>query len=144
MEAESKNTKSESEPSKPVPTPNPETQPFWEQCAQRKLSVQECAACGHKQHYPRLLCTACSSTKVAQIAVSGKGSIASFTVNRVPVSSAFSQDVPYAVALVELEEGPTMMANITTDDLAALHIGMAVEVHFEERGDITLPQFKPT
>lgn len=128
---------------KPVPTPNPETQPFWDACAKGELSVQCCATCGHKQHYPRLLCTACSSTEVAQIPVSGKGSIASFTVNRVPVSAAFAPDVPYAVALVELEEGPTMMANIATDDLDALHIGMAVEVHFEERGEISLPQFKP-
>lgn len=128
---------------KPTPAPNPETQAFWDACSRGVLTVQQCDDCHHRQHYPRLLCTACGSQKLEQVAVSGTGRVISFTINRVPVSAAYADDVPYAVALVQLAEGPTMMGNLTDCDLAALHIGMQVEAHFEARGEILLPQFRP-
>ena len=128
---------------KPVPRPNPETQAFWDNCRDGILSVQRCESCGAMQHYPRLLCIACGSQALKQTPVSGKGTVTSFTINRVPVSEAFAADVPYAVALITLAEGPTMMANVTGCDLDTLTIGMAVEVLFEARGEQMLPQFRP-
>ena len=129
--------------SKPTPLPNPETQAFWDACLREELTVQLCGQCANKQHYPRALCHACGSKELSQVAVTGKGTIASFTVNRVPVSSHYAQDVPYAVALVNLDEGVTMMANVTHCDPETLQIGQRVHAHFETRGEIKLPQFRP-
>ena len=65
-------------------------------------------------------------------------------VHRAP-SPAFRERVPYVVALVDLEEGPRMMANIVGDDALEVAIGDAVEVLFEERGEgRKLPQFRRT
>ena len=50
--------------SKPIPVPTRETQPYWEGCKQHELRIQQCAACGHSQFYPRLYCTACMSERV--------------------------------------------------------------------------------
>jgi len=128
---------------KPTPVPNPETQPFWDACARGELTVQQCNSCKAMQHYPRVRCTACGAKDLSQVPVSGAGTVRSFTINRVPVSEAFAPEVPYAVALVELAEGPTMMANVLECDPAQIHIGMAVSVVFETRGVQQLPQFKP-
>ena len=128
---------------KPVPAPNPETRAFWEACNNEQLTVQGCEDCGHKQHYPRLLCTSCRSSNLTQVPVSGRGTITSFTINRVPVSSAFAETLPYAVGMIHLEEGPCFMANIIDCDPETLHIGQSVVVLFETRGNQKLPQFRP-
>lgn len=128
---------------KPLPVPNPETQAFWDACCRGELTAQQCNACNALQHYPRVHCTACGHKTLSQVPVSGTGTVVSFTINRVPVSEAFAAEVPYAVALVELTEGPTMMTNIVDCELEQIHIGMAVTATFEARGELQLPQFKP-
>ena len=71
--------------------------------------------------------------------------VRSFTVVRRPVSEAFAEDVPYVVALVVLDEGPTLMTNIIACKIEELRIGTQVTVCFEKRGaSATLPQFTPT
>lgn len=130
-------------PPKPAPVPNPETRAFWEACARGELTVQRCENCNNLQHYPRVRCTSCRSDQLKQVAVSGTGTVRSYTINRVPVSAAYAPDVPYAVALVELAEGPTMMTNIVGCDPEQVHIGLPVKVTFESRGDAQLPQFTP-
>ncbi len=128
---------------KPVPRPSPETQPFWDACERGELTIQRCEDCQNLQHYPRVRCTSCRSDNLAQVAVSGLGTVRTFTINRVPVSAAYAADVPYAVALIELAEGPCMMANILHCDPERVHIGMAVQITYEPRGEVQLPQFKP-
>lgn len=128
---------------KPEPRPNPETQPFWDACTRGELSVQQCSSCKNIQHYPRVRCISCQSDELSQVPVSGTGKVRTFTINRVPVSPAFKAEVPYAVALIELTEGPCMMANLVDCDLETVHIGMPVTVTFEARGEVQLPQFRP-
>jgi uncharacterized OB-fold protein len=70
--------------------------------------------------------------------------VLTYTICRVPVAAAYAADLPYVVALVQLEEGPTMMCNIVECDPEAVVSGMSVEVVFETRTEeITLPQFRP-
>ena len=128
---------------KPAPCPNPETQPFWDACERGQLTVQRCSNCNNIQHYPRVRCTNCRSTELSQVPVGGTGTVRTFTINRVPVSAAFKADLPYVVALVELVEGPCMMANILNCAPEQVHIGMSVSVLFEQRGEVHLPQFQP-
>ena len=74
----------------------------------------------------------------------GRGRIRSFTIIRHPVSKAYASEVPYAVALVELEEGPTMMSALTDCDPENVTIGQPVEVVFERwTREITMPKFRP-
>jgi uncharacterized protein len=73
-----------------------------------------------------VLCPHCHSAAVEWTDVSGRGTIYTFTIARRPAGPAFKPDVPYVVALVELEEGPRLMTNILTPDVASVRIGQKV------------------
>ena len=130
--------------SKPIPVPTRETQPYWDGCKQHELRIQQCTACGHSQFYPRLYCTACMSERVEWVKASGRGTVLSFTIVYRPVTQAFAADVPYVVALITLDEGPQLMSNVVGCAPETVHIGMPVEVTFEDwTEEISVPKFKP-
>lgn len=92
------------------------TAPWWEATRERRLTVQRCTGCGHRQHYPRALCTRCAGTALEQVAVSGHGTVDSVTVvHRAPRSDAGPR-VPYAVARVRLAEGPILLTGLVGAD----------------------------
>jgi uncharacterized protein len=129
---------------KPVPVPTKETQPYWDGCKQHELRVQKCAVCGHHQFYPRLYCTTCMSDRVEWVKTSGRATVLSYTIIYRPVTQAFAGNVPYVVAMVTLDEGPQMMTNIVGCEPEKVHIGMPVQVTFEDwTEDISVPKFKP-
>jgi uncharacterized OB-fold protein len=128
---------------KNFPRPSAETLPYWEGCRAGELRLQRCAQCGAHQFYPRMLCSACGGTELGWVRASGRGSIRSYSVVRRPVSKAYAADTPYVVALIRLEEGPTMMSNVIGCDLASVVVGAAVEVVFESwSAEITVPKFR--
>jgi uncharacterized OB-fold protein len=127
-----------------VPRPTPETEPFWQGCAVGELRLQRCARCDRFYFPPRPCCPACWSDDVSWERVSGRAVLHSFLINHRP-APGFEADAPYAIAIVQLEEGPRLMSNIvgienTPENLV---LDMPLEVTFEERGDIALPQFRP-
>ena len=129
---------------KPLPPVNAESAPYWEACAEGRLVLQRCRACGEHQFYPRLVCMACGGDALDWTEASGRGTLQTFTLIRRAVSAAFEADVPYVVGLVELDEGPTMMTNVLAADAEALEIGQRVRVTFERRGaELSVPQFEP-
>lgn len=129
---------------KPTPAPTPETQPFWDGCAAGELRLQRCRPCGEHYFPPRPFCPRCLSDDVEWTTVSGRGSLHSYVINERP-APGFEADAPYAIAVVELDEGPRMMSNIvgvanTPDDLV---LDMALEVTFEARNGMSIPLFQP-
>ena len=131
---------------KPIPIMSPLTAPFWEAARKGKLVLQRCVGCKRFQFYPRPSCSHCGSSDVAWAEVSGRGRVYSFTIIRQVVANvdAFQRDIPFVVALVELNEGPRLISNIVDCKLEDVHIGMEVEVVFEGTGkEIVLPKFKP-
>ena len=127
---------------RPLPQPTPETQHFWDGAKAGELRLQRCTACGHVYFPPRPLCPQCSSRAVEVFAASGKGRLLSYVINHRP-HPAF--DGPYAIALVALDEGPTMMSNIVDCEQTpeALVLDMPLAVTFEDNGDIAIPLFRP-
>ena len=76
---------------------------------------------------------------------SGRGTIYSFTIVCSNAPSAFAADVPYAVAVVRLEEGVQLLANIVASDFGELRCDAPVEVVFEPKGEgWVVPQFRLT
>lgn len=131
-------------PAKSIPVPSPETAEYWAGAKRRELMIQRCRACGRHQFYPRVICTNCSSRDVEWVRAGGLARVRSFTVVRRPVSEAYAAEVPYIVALVALDEGPTMMTNIVECSPESVHIGMRVSVRFEDwTEEIALPKFAP-
>ena len=129
---------------KPLPTIAGETRPYWESCRQGKLMIQKCDRCGKYQFYPRGICANCWSIDIRWVQSSGKGTVWTFTVTYQNRSPGFAEEVPYVVALVELEEGVRMFTNVVDCDPREVKIGMPVEVTFVQATDqVTVPYFKP-
>lgn len=129
---------------KPIPAPNKETQKFWEGCKRGELMIPQCGDCGAYHFYPRALCPACLSSNLDWVAASGKGKVHTFSVVHRAPSEPFKADVPYTIALLELDEGVRMMSNIIHCKPEAVRIGMEVRVVFEEITEaIALPKFEP-
>jgi hypothetical protein len=127
-----------------VPTPTPETAPFWLAAAQGRLSIQRCSSCAIHYFYPRPFCPHCGSGEVSWTTVSGRATLISYVINYRPLPP-FAPDVPMVVALVRLEEGPHLMTNIVgiPPDPEHLPLDLPLIVTFVERGDVTLPVFAP-
>ena len=131
-------------PRKPVPVPTPETKPHWEGCRQGELRLQRCRTCDHIQFPPRRYCSGCLSDDIAWELASGHGTVRSWTVVRQPTSPAFRAELPYVMALVTLDEGPTMLSGLRSCAIEDVRIGMPVEIEFEERSEeIRVPYFHP-
>ena len=129
---------------KPLPTISGETRPYWEACRRGELLVQQCDACQAYQFYPRGICAACWSGEVRWVRSSGRGTVWTFTVTRQNRTPGFSEEVPYILALVELEEGVKMFTNVVECDPGDVAIGMPVEVTFVRVTEqVSVPFFKP-
>jgi uncharacterized protein len=129
----------------PLPTPTPETRPFWEAAKRHELRLPRCRQCGPFFFYPRATCPRCLSSDLEWQAVSGRGTLHTFTiVHRGPRN--FPLPSPYVMAIVELDEGPRMMTNLVDvqPDPETLEIGMPVEVTWADvTPEVTLPHFRP-
>ena len=131
-------------PRKNLPQITPETAEYWAGCKRHELLIQRCADCHAAQFYPRMLCTHCSGNRLDWVRASGRATLASYTIVHRAVSQAYAGEVPYVVALVRLEEGPTMMSNVVGSSAANLKIGMPLEVVFDDwTEDVTVPKFQP-
>lgn len=128
---------------KAIPVPNADSRAFWAAAAEGRLELQRCTACETAQFYPRPHCAACGSPALEPLVASGSGSVFTFTINHRAPTPAYGADGPYVIALVDLDEGPRMMVNLLDVDPAEVRIGMAVQIVFERRGEIFLPQAVP-
>jgi len=129
---------------KPLPVITQENRPFWEGCKQGRLLLQFCDACQQYQFYPRLYCMHCGAQHPRWVEVSGHGVVYSYTIIRQNKSPEFSADVPYNVALIQLEEGPRMLSNVIDIAFEELRVDLPVSVVFDPVSeDISLPRFRP-
>ena len=126
---------------KPVPVPTAETRHYWTACRENVLSYQYCVACRRPQFYPRTLCVGCGGARLEWRASRGLGTVHAVTVVYRAPTAAFRAEVPYAIALVDLDEGFRMMANVVGGAPETVAIGDRVRLQWERRGDAVLPQF---
>lgn len=128
---------------KRAPRPTPETQRFWDGCAAGEMWIQRCGPCAEHYFYPRPRCPRCGSADVEWTQVSGRARLYSYVINHRPMPG-FESDAPYAIAVVELEEGPRMMTSIVGVPNTPEHLvlDMPLQVAFEQRGDMMIPVFE--
>ena len=127
----------------PLPRPYQDTETYWAAARDHRFVIQHCKSCGKHQFYPRGVCSHCLSSDLEWHEASGKGTVYSFSVNHRAPHPGFADEIPFVLAIVELEEGPRMMTNIVECNPDSVKIGMAVEVTFEDvTEEVTLPKFK--
>jgi uncharacterized OB-fold protein len=120
------------------------TQPFWDGIAEGVLRLQRCGACGRYVFYPRAVCPHCTVGELSWVDAAGGGRVHSFTVvHRAAVE--YRADVPYVVALVELDEGVRLMTRLVDVAPADVRVDMPVQVAIEAaiEGQPRLPYFRP-
>ena len=126
-----------------IPTPDLETQPFWDGCRAGKFLVRNCNACGEDHFYPRPFCPKCWSDDVEWKQASGRATLYTYSIVHQNDLPPFNERVPYVAAVVELEEGPRVMTNIEGVPFEDLRVGMPVVVDFKPLDDeITIAIFR--
>ena len=130
-------------PKRPRPALTQDNSFFFEGAREGKLLIQRCSECGTLRHPPRPACPNCRSFRWDTMQASGRGAIYSYVVNHHPQVPAF--DYPLIVALVELEEGTRLVANVSHMAPETARIGMPVVAEFVDfDNELSLPVFRPT
>jgi len=134
-----------------APSPTAESWAFWTGGERGELLINRCHGCGHFFRPPGPACWRCRSTDVAPEPVSGRGKVATYTINRQPWIPGF--EPPYIVAMVELDDEPDvrLITNVVGLSVEDIRIGMPVEVFFEDWTSLSgeedtrvwLPLFRP-
>jgi len=119
--------------SKPVPVPTTDSAEYWHGCNREELLYQRCGSCSRAQFYPRRMCASCQSEDVSWARSQRRGAIHSFTVVHRPANPSFRDDVPFVIALVDMDEGFRMMLNIVGEKRLSSAIGSRVRIVFEAR-----------
>ncbi len=127
----------------PLPALDDSNRFFWTAGSDGVLRFLRCRDCGHFMHPPRPRCASCFGEALAPDAVSGRATIASFTINHQAWTPGM--DVPFVVAIVEVpeQEGLRLTTNVIDCPPESVYIGMSVVVAFERHEDVWLPFFRP-
>jgi hypothetical protein len=128
----------------PRPLVDFDTQPFWDGCREERFLVPTCADCGYARWPPGPMCPVCQSMQTDWVRSSGRGRVYSWIVATHPVDQVLVDQVPYVVAMIELEEGVRVVGNVTgcaPDEVVA---DLAVRLFFEPAGEdgIRIPNFR--
>lgn len=135
------------EASRPLPSLKElDTLPFWEGTRERELRYQKCDDCGTVVWHPRRHCTGCTGGTLRWHVASGKGTLYTFSVVRQSYHPFFRGQLPYAVAWIDLDEGPRLLSNVVgvADPTKDLQCGQRVEVEWEVHEELNIPLFRPT
>jgi len=126
-----------------LPELTPENRHVWTSGATGRLLISQCAACGYWVHPPGPVCPRCRVRGITPREVSGRGTVATFTVNHQPWEPGLT--MPYVVAIVELVEqaGLRLTTNIVNCPPEQVRIGMPVRLTFVRDEDVYLPMFAP-
>ena len=128
---------------KPLPQVSAEMRPFFEAARRHELVVQRCRGCGAHRFPARDICSRCLSRESDWTRVSGRGAIFTWAVMHQVYHPGFAAEVPYAVVLVALDEGPHMISNVVGVPPSDIRIGTPLEVVFEAVSpEVTLPKFR--
>jgi uncharacterized OB-fold protein len=128
---------------KPLPRRDGLNGEFYAHCAKGELRFQRCTGCKTWRHMPRYSCAECGSREWSWEKSTGRGKLYSWTVSHRAFHPAYANDVPYAVAIVELEEGLRIVSQIVDAKPDSYRLDLPLDVVFEKVGDdVTMPKFR--
>lgn len=127
---------------RPLPKLDSFNRDFWTGGEQGELRIMHCDDCGGYIHPPRPVCRHCLSDNVKAKAVSGKGTVDTFTVNHQKWHPAM--EVPFIVARIALDDAPGVIitSNVVGCDVSDIEFGDKVQVTFEHQDDVYIPLFE--
>ncbi|MEU6745460.1 Zn-ribbon domain-containing OB-fold protein [Spirillospora sp. NPDC046719] len=127
---------------RPIPVPTELSQPFWEGARRGELVIPRCGDCGTRFFVPEPVCPNCMSAAWSYEPSSGRGVVYAVTVVHRAPGPGF--DVPFALAVIDLDDGGTLLSHVVDIEPDEVAIGLSVEVAFRPLDEsITLPYFVP-
>tara|TARA_R110002110_G_C13470525_1_gene720980 strand:- start:99445 stop:99843 length:399 start_codon:yes stop_codon:yes gene_type:complete len=125
-----------------LPALSVESSAFWQSGGSGHLMIHYCEDCARYFHPPGPVCPRCIGSRIAPRKVSGKGTVATYTINHQRWDA--DMEVPFVIAMVELDEQADLrfVSNIINCAPEIVHIGMPVKVNFLQQEDIWLPLFE--
>ena len=128
---------------KPLPIVDKWNAPYWQAAKRHEFIAQKCQACAYIHLPPGPVCTNCLSDDQYWVALSGKGTIYSYGIYFQRWHDGFVDDIPYNVALIDLEERLQIISQVIGCENEELDCGLAVEVTFDDATpEVTLPKFR--
>ncbi len=134
---------------RPVTRPLPklgekDTGPFWAATKDHELKFQTCDDCNEVVFHPRRHCTGCLGSNLSWSTSKGEATLYTYSIIRQSYHPFFKERVPFAVAWVDLDEGPRLLTNITgVEDPTSLVIGQRLVVEWEDYEELSIPLFRP-
>lgn len=126
----------------PAPQIDPDSAGYWQGLAEHQLRLPGCVACGKVRFPPLDSCPYCGQPGGEERVLSGLGTVYSFIVLHRTFHPAFEADLPFAIAVVDLEHGPRIAARIEGPP-EAVRIGVEVEATYFDRESWTELRFVP-
>jgi hypothetical protein len=109
---------------------------YWREIPQRyRMEAAKCSGCGHVSFPPRLICPKCKGRKFEKVRLPDQGKILTYTVIHVP-ATPFKDEVPFAIAVVELDGGVRITSQVVDCDPSTLTIGQRVRTEFRKLQEI--------
>jgi uncharacterized protein len=128
---------------KPMPEADEASAAFYDAAARGILMIKACGRCSAMLRPDATFCSECLSEDLSWKESSGRGTLFTFGIMHQKFPG-FENDVPYNIAVVQLEEGPRMSSNIVNCDNDALQVGMPLRVVFQDAGNGTpIPRWEP-
>lgn len=126
------------------PIVTPENERYWRSARAHALELPYCLACEQAFYPPQHRCPRCLSDRIDWRRVSGRGRVYSWIVMHQVYDPSFKESAPYAVAIVELEEGPRLVTNLVGVANDAIRLAMPVRAVYDDLTEaIALVQFAP-
>lgn len=126
----------------PLPRPTAFSRPYWEGCTRGQLLYQRCDDCRAPVFDPASACRRCLSHRLTWQESAGLGTIYSWSTVWRPQSPAFA--TPYVAAIIDLDEGYQILANVIGCSPEDVYVGLRVAVEFHPIGEgFVLPYFCP-
>jgi uncharacterized OB-fold protein len=122
-----------------------DTQPFWQATKDHELRYQQCDDCDTVVFYPRRHCTGCLGSSLTWKTSAGQGTVYTYSIVRQAYHPFFRSRVPYAIAWIDLDEGPRLLSNVVgiEDPINDLAIGQRVKVTWEDHDELAIRLFEP-
>ena len=115
---------------------------FFEEARAGRLTGIRCGGCGALAIPPKEFCPSCQQRQWQPVPLSGAGTVVSFTVIRIPPRGG--PEAPYAVAVVKLDEGVSLLGRVVEIPLEDLRTGLPVKFRPMVAAEQTLIAFGPS
>jgi uncharacterized OB-fold protein len=127
---------------KPIPEPDPLSQPFWDGARAGKLMLPRCTSCNRVHWYPRIICPHCHAREIEWIEASGEGRVHTFAVQH-RAFGGWAEETPFVTAYIDMNEGDrmfTVLRGVDPEKPDLAWVGSRVKVEFEPANeDVSIP-----